>query len=74
MYMVQSYHVYFDHTRQNLYRSKKVTLPVPEIYVICTGDRKTRPAEVSLAQEFFKGYLDWNVLSEYLSSIVNFEN
>lgn len=55
MYMVQTYHDYFDRTRQNLYRSKKVTLPVPEIYVIYTGDRKTRPAEVSLAQEFFKG-------------------
>lgn len=55
MYMVQTYHDYFSRTRQNLYKSKKVTLPVPEIYVIYTGDRKTRPTEVSLAQEFFKG-------------------
>ena len=55
MYMVQTYHDYFDRTKQNLYKSKKVKLPIPEIYVIYTGDRKTRPSEVSLAQEFFDG-------------------
>lgn len=53
MYMVQTYHDYFERTKQNLYKSKKVKMPVPEIYVIYTGDRKTRPLEVSLAQEFF---------------------
>ncbi len=55
MYMVQTYHDYFDRTKQNLYKSKKVKIPVPEVYVIYTGDRKTRPSEVSLAQEFFEG-------------------
>lgn len=55
MYMVQTYHDYFDRTKQNLYKSKKVKIPVPEIYVIYTGDRKTRPSEVSLVQEFFNG-------------------
>lgn len=55
MYMVQTYHDYFDRTKQNLYKSTKVKIPVPEIYVIYTGDRKTRPSEVSLVQEFFKG-------------------
>ena len=55
MYMVQTYHDYFGLTKQNLYKSKKVKLPVSEIYVIYTGDRKTRPSEVSLAQEFFGG-------------------
>lgn len=55
MYMVQTYHDYFDRTKQNLYKSKKVKIPVPEIYVIYTGDRKTRPSEVSLTHEFFGG-------------------
>ena len=55
MYMVQTYHDYFDRTKQNLYKSKKVKLPIPEIYVSYTGDRKTRPSEVSLAKEFFEG-------------------
>lgn len=55
MYMVQTYHDYFSRTKQNLYKSKRVKMPVPEIYVIYTGNRKTRPSEVSLAQEFFEG-------------------
>lgn len=55
MYMVQTYHDYFERTKQNLYKSKKVKMPVPEIYVIFTGDRKARPLEVSLEQEFFDG-------------------
>ena len=55
MYMVQTYHDYFSRTKQNLYKSKKVKIPVPEIYVIYTGDRKTRPSEVSLVHEFFEG-------------------
>ena len=30
-------------------------MPKPEIYVIYTGDRKTRPEEISLSEEFFEG-------------------
>ena len=55
MYLVQTWHDYFERTKQNLYKSKKVQMPIPEIYVIFTGERKTRPPEISLAQEFFAG-------------------
>ena len=55
MYLVQTYHDYFDRTNQSLYKSKKVQMPLPEIYVIYTGSRQTKPAEVSLAEEFFGG-------------------
>ena len=55
MYMVQTWHEYLAKTKQNLYRSRKVKLPIPEIYVIFTGERKTRPSEISLSQEFFDG-------------------
>lgn len=55
MYMVQTYHDYFERTKQNLYKSEKVQMPVPEIYVIYTGDRKEKPLEISLSQEFFWG-------------------
>ena len=55
MYLVQTWHDYFERTKQNLYKSKKVQMPIPEIYVILTGERKTRPSEISLAQEFFAG-------------------
>ena len=55
MYLVQTWHDYFERTRQNLYKSKKVQMPMPEIYVLYTGERKTRPSEISLSQEFFAG-------------------
>ena len=55
MYLVQTWHDYFERTKQNLYKSKKVQMPIPEIYVIFTGERKTKPAEISLSQEFFGG-------------------
>lgn len=55
MYLVQTWHDYFERTRQNLYKSKKVQMPMPEIYVLYTGERKTRPSEISLSQDFFDG-------------------
>ncbi len=55
MYLVQTYHDYFERTKQNLYKSKKVQIPKPELYVIYTGDRKSKPSEVSLSEEFFGG-------------------
>ncbi len=55
MYLMQTYREYFRKTKQNLYRSKKVKAPRPEIYVIYTGDRKTRPDEISLSEDFFDG-------------------
>ena len=55
MYLVQTWHDYFERTKQNLYKSKKVQMPMPEIYVLYTGERKTRPSEISLSQEFFDG-------------------
>ncbi len=55
MYLIQTYHNYFERTKQSLYKSKKVQIPMPELYVIYTGDRKTKPSEISLSQEFFGG-------------------
>ena len=55
MYLVQTYHDYFKRTNQNLYGSKKVNMPKPELYVIYTGDRKNIPDIVSLSKEFFAG-------------------
>lgn len=55
MYLVQTYREYFRKTKQNLYKSRKLKMPKPEIYVIYTGDRKTRSEEISLSEEFFEG-------------------
>lgn len=55
MYLVQTYREYFRETKQNIYKSKKLKMPKPELYIIYTGDRQTRPEEISLSQEFFGG-------------------
>lgn len=55
MYVAQTYHDYFVRTKQNLYKSTKVQMPEPEIYVIYTGKRKDRPPQISLSKEFFGG-------------------
>ena len=55
MYLIQTYHDYFKRTNQNLYGSKKVNMPIPELYVIFTGERKNIPDTISLSKEFFGG-------------------
>ena len=55
MYLVQSWIDYFERTNQNLYKSKSVNMPVPELYVIYTGERTAKPSQISLSKEFFGG-------------------
>ena len=55
MYLVQSYHEYFERRNDNLYGSKKVKVPKPELYVIFTGKRVSKPEYVSFSEEFFDG-------------------
>jgi hypothetical protein len=52
---MSTYQDYFERTKQNLYKSKKVKMPKPELYVIYTGDRKSQPEYLSLSEEFFDG-------------------
>ncbi|MCI8891273.1 MAG: hypothetical protein HFH34_08020 [Eubacterium sp.] len=53
MYLAKSYQDYILQTGQDIYGSKKLVLPKPEIYVIYTGSRKARPKTISFAKEFF---------------------
>lgn len=55
IYLMVTYQDYIKKTKQNVYRSKKIKLPRPELYVIYTGDRKERTEYISLADEFFDG-------------------
>ena len=55
LYLAMTYHNYIREHKLYLYGSKKITLPRPECYVIYTGQRKNRPAELSLSKEFFGG-------------------
>lgn len=54
MYLIQTYHDYFKRTKQNLYSSKKVNMPKPELYVIFTGEKPKNPPDIiSLSKDFF---------------------
>lgn len=55
MYLVQTYHDYFEEQDADLYGSRKVHVPEPELYMIYTGERVGRPEAVSFAEEFFGG-------------------
>ena len=56
MYLIQTYHDFFKRTKQNLYGSKKVNMPKPELYVIFTGEKpKNPPNIISLSKDFFDG-------------------
>lgn len=80
MYLIQTYHDFFKRTKQNLYGSKKVNMPKPELYMIFTGEkRKNPPHTISLSKDFFDGEKkavtetirickNRNVLKEYLES------
>ena len=54
-HLAQSYHGYFERTSQSLYKSKKVKMLKPELYVIYTGNKGRKPDTISLSQEFFGG-------------------
>ena len=58
MYLVQTYNNYFTKNDIDLYANSKIKLPKPEMYVIYTGERKDKKAELSLAEEFFNGATD----------------
>ncbi len=58
LYLAQTYNNYFTKNDIDLYANSKVKLPKPELYVIFTGERKDKKAELSLSQEFFNGATD----------------
>jgi hypothetical protein len=55
MYIAQSYNEYFLKTNQDLYKSKKVEMPKPELYVVYTGNKGKKPDVISLSEEYFGG-------------------
>ncbi|MCM1181285.1 MAG: hypothetical protein NC347_13600 [Clostridium sp.] len=55
LYLAQTYHDYFERTNQNLYKSRKVKMPRPELYVVYVGNQKNIPDTISLSKEFFSG-------------------
>ena len=55
LYLAYSYKEYCERTGQSLYSSAKVKLPIPELYVIYTGERRNKPEKITFSNEFFEG-------------------
>ena len=55
LYLAQAYQEYITKNQLDAYDSKKIPLPMPELYVLYTGTRKKRPAVIRLSEEFFDG-------------------
>ena len=55
LYYAKTLKEYIDEKNIDLYTSKKASVPKPEFYVVYTGERKTKPKTINLADEFFEG-------------------
>ena len=55
MYLGETYNRYFTENSTDLYGSRKVSLPKPELYVIFTGEMANIPRNICLRDEFFNG-------------------
>ena len=53
LYPADTYNRYINKMNLNVYGTKKVRLPVPELYVIYHGDRGDKPDEISLSKDIF---------------------
>lgn len=57
LFQNKSYHEYFQRTSQNYYKSKKVKMPKPELYVIFAGNRGSKPDIILLSKNFLKAQI-----------------
>lgn len=55
LYLAQTIQRHITRSKQNIYGSKKVEIPEPEFYVLFTGQRKQKPSQLILSEEFFQG-------------------
>ena len=53
LYVATTYQNYINERNLDVYSSKKISIPKPELYVIYTGEHKERPKEMILSEEFF---------------------
>ena len=78
LYCLYTYDNYLKATKQNLYSSKRITMPKPELYVIYVGERKDVPDTISLSENYFGGeklsidaevkilYHEDNIIGQYI--------
>ena len=53
MYLGDTYSRFVNKEKLNIYGTKKVILPVPELYVIYHGERGDKPDEITLSKDVF---------------------
>ncbi len=53
MYLGETYRRYIEKNDLDLYTTRKVEIPRPELYVVFTGNRRDRPERISLKKCFF---------------------
>ena len=55
LYLATTYQRHFEKTHSDMYSSKKLVLPRPELYVVYTGEKGNYPDVISLNEEYFNG-------------------
>ena len=55
MYLASSYQKYFRANNFNLYGSKTLSIPEPELYVIYSGDQPNVPETLTMSNAYFRG-------------------
>ena len=62
MYLVQTYHDYFEEQDADLYGSRKVYVPEPELYMIYTGKRVGKARGCFIFRRIFRweGMCHWS--------------
>lgn len=55
IYLAETWKNYIVHNDLDIFSSKVIELPVPELYVVYTGNRKTRPKYLKLSEDIFHG-------------------
>lgn len=53
LYLAQTYHDYIRGKELNIYGTKRIDIPKPEIYVVYTGDKRIEKDVYSLSEVFF---------------------
>ena len=70
LYLADTYSRYISKMNLNIYGSKKVRLPIPELYVIYHGDREGRLDEISLSRDIFEADSADNIFVDVKARII----
>ena len=70
LYLADTYNRYINREKLNIYGTKTVRLPRPELYVIYHGDRNGRPDEISLSRDIFGMTPEENIFVDVKAKII----